>query len=129
MRYSRLVVVGLMLLAVLMLPGCGAKRKLVSITMIPDAADITGAGVSVQFKAIGNYIHPPDSRDITDTAVWESAAPQIVTVNQAGLATSTTGCGKNITITATAHSDPHDDSSGVVVGTAAVSVTNPGCTP
>ncbi len=122
----RLVVVALVLVAVLMLPSCGFKRKLVSITLIPDAADVVGAGVNVQFKAVGNYIHPPDSRDITDTVVWESAAPQIVTINQAGLATSTAGCGSNITITATANSDPHDDHSGVVVGTAAVSVTQPG---
>jgi hypothetical protein len=117
------------LLAVLALPSCGFKRKLVSITIIPDAANITGAGVQVQFQAIGNYVHPPDSRDITNSVVWASAAPQIVDINQAGLATSGAGCGADITITATAHSDPNDNNSGVVVGTAAVSVTQPnnGC--
>ncbi|MFY9559393.1 MAG: Ig-like domain-containing protein [Terriglobales bacterium] len=125
----RFVVVVLTMFAVLVLPSCGFKRKLVSITVIPDTADIVGAGVQVQFKAIGNYVHPPDSRDITDSVAWESAAPQIVTIDQTGLATSTAGCGTKITITATGHSDPHDDSSGIVVGTASVSVTQPnnGC--
>jgi hypothetical protein len=122
---ARLIVVAGVLLAVLMLPSCGFKRKLVSITLIPDTATLTGVDVQLQFQAIGNYVHPPDSRDITNSVVWTSAAPQIVDVNQAGLATSGNGCGTNISITATAHSDPHDDNSGIVVGTAAVSVKQP----
>jgi hypothetical protein len=121
----RLAVVAWMLLAVLFLPSCGFKRQLVSITLIPTTANIIGTGVQVQFKATGNYIHPPDSRDITTSVAWLSAAPQIVSIDAAGLATSGDGCGSGITISATAHSDPHDSSSGIVVGTAAVSVTQP----
>src|SRR3977135_4176950 len=99
MRQGGRWIVGVgMLLAVLALPGCGFKRKLVSISIIPNAANITGVGVKVQFKAVGNYVHPPDSRDITNSVVWESAAPQIVTIDQTGLATSQNGCGTNITI-------------------------------
>lgn len=130
MRQERLRLIAMvgMLLAWFMLPSCGFERRLVTITVIPDGANITGAGVEVQFKAVGNYIHPPDSRDITNSVVWESAAPQIVDIDQSGLATSTDGCGTDITITATGHSDPHDDNSGVVIGTAAVSVTQPGNT-
>ena len=117
------------LLAVFALASCGFKRKLASITVIPSGANITGTGVKVQFKAVGNYVHPPDSRDITNSVIWESAAPQIVTIDQNGLAVSQFACGTNITITATAHSDPNDSHSGVVVGTAAVGVTQPnnGC--
>lgn len=122
---ARLIAAAWMVLALLILPSCGFKRKLVSITVIPNSAAITGANVQVQFKAIGNYVHPPDSRDITDSVLWESAAPQIVGINASGLATSTDGCGSGITISATGHSDPQDDHSGVVVGTAAVSVTQP----
>jgi hypothetical protein len=97
--------------------------------MIPDKTTLAGTGVELQFKAIGNYQHPPDSRDITTSVTWESVAPQIVTVDQTGLAISKNGCGTNITITATGHSDPHDSSSGLVVGTAAVNVTQPGICP
>ncbi|MBZ5658429.1 MAG: hypothetical protein LAO56_24515 [Acidobacteriia bacterium] len=127
MRQGRLrfvVAVGT-ILALLLLPSCGFKRKLVSITVIPDTVTITGSGVDLQFKAVGNYIHPPDSRDITTSVVWQSAAPEVVSVNAAGLATSGTVCGTTITITATGHSDPHDSSSGIVVGTAAVTVKLP----
>lgn len=114
------------LLCVIALPSCGFKRKLVTITLIPNMATLAGPGVELQFQAIGNYEHPPDSRDITNSVVWVSAAPQVVTIEQTGLATSKDGCGTNITITATGHSDPHDSKSGVVVGTAAVTVTQPG---
>jgi len=125
--HLRLALVVLGTLAVVTLPSCGFKRKLVSITMIPSAADIQGADVDVQFKAIGNYIHPPDSRDITDSVVWESSSPQIVSITPTGLATSQLGGCGTIPITAKGHSDPHDDSSGIVVGTALVTVTQPGC--
>jgi hypothetical protein len=125
----RLVVAAWTMLAVLALPGCGFKRQLVSITVIPDTVTIVGPGVNVQFKAVGNYIHPPDSRDITNSVVWQSAATQVVTITAAGLATSGTTCGTNITITATGHSDPHDSSSGLIVGLAAVSVSQTATTP
>ena len=125
----RLVVVTWTMLAVLALPGCGFRRQLVSITVIPDTVTIVGPGVNVQFKAVGNYIHPPDSRDITSSVAWQSAAPQAVSITAAGLATSGTTCGTTITITATGHSDPHDSSSGVIVGTAAVTVSPTATTP
>ena len=133
MRQGRLpfAVVALAMLSVLVLalPSCGFKRQLVSITVTPDGANITGTGVEVQFKAIGHYIHPPDSHDITNSVVWESSSPQVITVDATGLGTSGTFCGTNIPITATAHSDPHDSNSGVVIGTATVSVAHPPVCP
>jgi len=125
MKSSRLPVLAFLMLAVLLLPNCGFKRKLVSITVTPDKATLGGPGLDLQLKAVGNYIHPPDSRDLTDTVTWESAAPQVVTVDAHGLATSGVACGTDITITATAHSDPHDSGSGLVIGTAAITVTCP----
>ncbi len=130
MRQGRLVfaVVALAMLSVLALPSCGFKRRLVSITVTPNGANITGTDVKVQFTAIGNYIHPPDSHDITNSVVWASSSPQVITVDATGLGTSGTFCGTNIPITATAHSDPHDSNSGVVIGTATVSVAQvPDC--
>ena len=125
MKSSRLPVLAFLMLAVLLLPSCGFKRKLVSITITPDKATLGGPGLDLQLKAVGNYIHPPDSRDLTDTVTWESAAPQVVSVDAHGLATSGVACGTDITITATAHSDPHDSGSGLVIGTAAITVTCP----
>ncbi len=114
---------------VLGLSSCGHDQKLISIAINPPGASITGAGVVVNFQAIGTFIHPPESKDITTSVVWMSAAPQVVSiVSNTGVATSGTGCGTNITITATAYSNPQSKSGSVVVGTAAVSVKgNPGC--
>jgi hypothetical protein len=114
---------------VLGLSSCGHDQKLISITINPSGASITGAGVVVNFQAIGTYIHPPENKDITTSVVWTSAAPQVVSiVSNTGVATSGTGCGTNITITATAYSNPQNHTGSVVVGTAGVNVKgNPGC--
>jgi hypothetical protein len=115
-----------MVAGLLCFPSCGFKRQLVAITINPPEATIMGAGIQVDFQAIGTYIHPPDTRIITDSVVWTSAAPQVVgIVSNTGVATSGDVCGTNITITATGHSDPHDSASGVVVGTALVNVKLP----
>ena len=106
------------------LPGCGFKRKLVAITVTPNGVTITGTGVIVNFKAVGSYIHPPDTRDITDLVTWESAAPQIISIDpHTGVATSGAGCGTNITINATAFSNSSAMSGTAAIGQALISVT------
>jgi len=115
-----------MVAALFALPSCGFERRLVSITINPPGATIAGPGVTVNFQAIGTYIHPPDQRDITDSVVWTSAAPDVISiVSNTGVAMSKFACGTNITITATAYSDPQNHSGSVVVGTASVTVTQP----
>jgi hypothetical protein len=118
-----------MVAALLAFPSCGFDRKLVSITINPPGANITGSGIVIPFQAIGNYIHPPDQHDITDSVVWTSAAPQVISiVSNTGVATSGIDCGTNITITATAYSNPQNHTGSVVVGTTPVSVTQvPAC--
>jgi len=112
--------------ALLAFPSCGFKRQLVSITIDPPGATIGGPDITVNFKAYGNYIHPPDSRDITDSVVWTSAAPLVIKILSPGVAQSQFACGTNITITATWYSDPQNQTGSVVVGTAPVTVTQPG---
>jgi hypothetical protein len=110
------------------LPGCGFKRKLVAITVTPDGVQVTGTGVIVNFKAVGSYIHPPDTRDITDSVLWESAAPQIMSIDpHTGVATSGAGCGSNIGITATAFTNAEAMSGTAVIGQALISVTQASC--
>jgi hypothetical protein len=116
--------------AFLAFPSCGFDRRLVSITVNPVGASIVGPGVVVNFQAIGNYIHPPDSRDITTSVVWTSAAPQVISiVPNTGVATSGLSCGTNITITATWYSNPQTHTGAVVVGTASVNVNPTSDTP
>jgi hypothetical protein len=81
----------------LCLPSCGHDQQLVSITIQP-ATETFGAtnipvfadaGLSVQLKALGHYIHPPVTKDITSQVTWDSNDIQMVTVNSTGLITAT----------------------------------------
>ena len=83
---------------------------------IPISAD---AGLTVQARAIGNFIHPPVGKDVTNQAVWKSNTPDIATVDAAtGLVTATgLACGDALvtaTIT-TNHSIGNVSSTGAIV--------------
>lgn len=93
------LVIGASLIASL---SCARDQQLVSIDVIPatetfGASDIpvsADAGLSVQLRALGHYIHPPVVKDITNEVTWGSNTPQMVTVNSTGLITATgNACG------------------------------------
>lgn len=123
-----LVVVSASLLS---LVACGHDQRLDSISIEPKNVTITGAGLDIHYTALGHYSHPPNTKDITDQVTWASSAPQIITVDAQGVATSGLGCGTNLEITATSSPNtPKSDS--VVVGSVTVNVnqppgTNPNC--
>jgi hypothetical protein len=128
--------VGLLIVLLLASPSCGHDQQLVSISVLPQGATLTltgpGQSLSIQFTAIGSYIHPPESKDITSRVVWSSDSPQVIDFNtpgSSGLATTTgTACGTNIGILAKVYSRPSNPPSGsVVVGTSTVNVTITGC--
>ena len=62
---------------------CMHERKLVSITVHPAAFTFPTPDPAVQgvFTAFGNYIHPPDTRDITDKVTWKTDVPQLLQIN------------------------------------------------
>ena len=72
---------------------CAHDQQLVSISVEPGtetfgASNIpvpADAGLSVQLKAFGHYIHPPVTKDVTDQVVWMSNSPQIATVDSTGM--------------------------------------------
>jgi len=84
---------------------CAHDQQLVSIqiqppvetfgaTNIPVQAD---AGLQVQLRALGSYIHPPVTKDITNQVTWTSNTPQMVTSNSTGLITATgEACGATL---------------------------------
>jgi len=108
------------------LVSCGHEQQLTAITIQPDiqtfgTADIPvalDAGLSVQLRAIGSYIHPPVTKDITNQVVWKSSDVQMVTVDATGMLTATgQTCGTTL-VTATVttnHSTGNIDSSGAIV--------------
>ena len=93
----------------LFLPGCGHDQQLVSIAIQPDTETfgdsktpvILDKGLNVQLRALGSYIHPPVTKDITDQVVWTSNTPQMVTVSATGLITATGDACGNTLVSAT----------------------------
>jgi hypothetical protein len=71
---------------------CGNKQELVSITVQPDKVTFLGVGATAQLTALGNYIHPPATKDITNQVTWSTDSPSEVTVKN-GLVTAINVCG------------------------------------
>jgi hypothetical protein len=76
---------------------CGRSQELVSIQIQPvsetfGASNIPvnfDAGLTVQLRALGTYIHPPVTKDITSLVTWASNDTQMMTVDATGLLTVT----------------------------------------
>ncbi|HWW14548.1 MAG TPA: hypothetical protein VN310_07790 [Candidatus Dormibacteraeota bacterium] len=113
------------------LPSCAYNQHLVSITVSPSGSSITLGGIGqdlpTQFTALGTYIHPPETKDITTTAVWSTDTPTIIFMDPKvpGLVHTTgTACGSNLGVSASVYNNPSNPPAGsVVVGSATVSVT------
>src|SRR5258708_19162202 len=84
---------------------CGHDQQLVGIKVVPDTETFGAstipvpddAGLSVQLRALGQYIHPPVTKDITDKVTWTTNTPDMVAVNSTGLISATgLSCGGTI---------------------------------
>jgi hypothetical protein len=125
-KQYRSFLVAFAILALAGLPSCGHDQQLVSISIQPatqtfGASNIPvnlDAGLSVQLRALGSYIHPPVTKDVTDQVTWNSNTPEMVTVSATGLLTATgLSCGTALvsaTVT-TNHSSGNISSSGTIV--------------
>jgi Bacterial Ig-like domain (group 2) len=87
------------------LSSCGRDQQLESITVQPQSETfgtsttpiIDNAGSQIQLRALGNYIHPPVTKDITSQVTWNSNTPQMMTVDSSGLLTVTgLACGATL---------------------------------
>jgi Divergent InlB B-repeat domain/Bacterial Ig-like domain (group 2) len=113
-------------ISLLIISSCADPQELVSISVQPTtetfgASNIPvnlDAGLTVQLRALGSYLHPPVTKDITNQVTWASNDTQMVTVNSTGLATATgVTCGGTLisaTVT-TNHDGSGVSSSGAVV--------------
>ena len=115
--------------ALLSLSSCGHNQHLISIAVTPQGTTITqgpGQQVSTQFTALGTYIHPPETRDITNTAIWSTNTPDIIEVDSTtpGLIKTTgAGCGKNLGVTAEVYTDNGNTHGNVVVGASTINIS------
>jgi len=102
---------------------CAREQTLESITLSPAGGFIfEGFGATGQFTAYGNFIHPPETKDVTDKVVWSLDIQNFGTINQQGVVTytRTDGCGSGL-VNATYNNPPGNPSGSVVVGSAPVS--------
>jgi hypothetical protein len=107
-------------------PSCGHDQSLQSITVTPSGFVFEGVGAQGQFTALGTYIHPPATKDITNQVVWKIDVAHLATITQTGLVTAISVCGRG-DVTATSYSNPANPSaSNVLVGTATVSGVDDG---
>jgi hypothetical protein len=123
-------IVVLVALAALLLgvDSCGHSQQLVSIQIQPTVETfgssttplIDNAGGQVQLRALGTYIHPPVTKDITSEVTWSSNTPQMFTVSSSGLLTATgESCGGTLisaTVTTNSSSGGLSSSGAVVTG-------------
>jgi hypothetical protein len=106
---------------------CGSKQELVSITLSPDKVTFLGIGATAQLTALGNYIHPPATKDITSEVTWSTDGPTEVTVNN-GLVTAINVCG-GADVIASLYSNPSNHAgSSVVRGSSTVTIEFEGST-
>jgi trimeric autotransporter adhesin len=113
---------------------CGDPQELVSIQIEPGsetfgAANIPvlqDAGLQAQLTAMGTYVHPPVTKDITNQVTWASNFPQGITVTSSGLLTVTgNACGGSIisaTVQTNADASGLSASGAVVTGNMTASV-------
>jgi Bacterial Ig-like domain (group 2) len=75
------------------LSSCGFNQHLTSIQVQPPGATFEGVGAQIQFRAVGTYIHPPATKDITDQVQWSIDSQNLATVTDTGFVTSLSICG------------------------------------
>lgn len=109
--------------------GCGDPQELVSIQIQPSSETFGASNVPIsqdiglhaQLTALGTYVHPPVTKDITSQVTWASNETQVISITPAGLITVVgEACGGS-EITATVQTNA--DASGVSSSGAIVSGT------
>lgn len=113
------------LAAVALLSSCARDQQLVTITIQPATGTFlspTAAG-EIHFTAIGSYIHPPVTKDITSQVTWKTNIPQLINVTAGVVTTTGTGCGiANISASSTTGTGP---SGNLIIAYATVTVNDP----
>jgi len=99
---------------------CAHDQQLVGITIKPETENFGAAdpALNVQLRALGTYIHPPVTKDITSQVTWASNTTNMVTVSSGGLLSPAGFACGNALVSATVltnHSSGNRSSSGAIV--------------
>jgi hypothetical protein len=134
--FMNLVVRGFCFLAVLGLAifslSCGRNHDLEFIEVVPSTETLTvgctgpqptDCGPTTAYTAIGHYIHPQTTQDLTSQVQWSSSTKDIIQFADPSqpnvLFPTGGGCGQNLIVQAVLNQDP----SNVKIGTGVVNVT------
>jgi hypothetical protein len=121
--------------ALLYLASCAHSQELVGITIQPNSQTFGAsnipvnfdAGLDVQLQAVGTYIHPPVTKDITSQVTWATNSPEMFTISGTGLLTVTgTECGSGVvsaTLVTNTSAGGISSSGAAVIGYMTASVT------
>lgn len=91
-------------ITLLSLSSCARGQKLVGMTVTPSTVTFGGVGATLQFTAVGTYIHPPENKDVTNQASWSIDSQNLVTMNSPGNFTAISDCGSgNVKASITDH--------------------------
>ena len=127
-KWSRMVVVAALAAGMVTSLSCAHEQKLESITLSPSGGFVFGGlNATGTFTAYGNFIHPPETKDVTAQVVWSIDIANFGTINQQGVITygRTDGCGSGL-VNATYNNPPGNPHGSVMVGSAPVSGANQG---
>ncbi len=75
---------------------CGQDHKLVAIEVQPSAGfNFASPNPAAQggFTAIGTFVHPPGTADITNQVLWKTDIPQLLTIDKGVVSPTGAGCG------------------------------------
>lgn len=81
--------------ALLNTSSCARSQKLVSIQIQPSSYTFLSAdpALAANFTAMGTYIHPPATKNITAQVTWSSDAPKMVTITNGVVSPTGQECG------------------------------------
>jgi hypothetical protein len=113
----------------LSLSSCSYNQHLVSINIPEGGGTFGGVDPSAffNFKAFGTYVHPPQTKDITNLVTWHSDNPQVVQVSSGGVVSPNSSCGVG-----NVYATFQDGSNSIVSNSVKITVDGPaalGCTP
>ena len=114
--------------ALMIQPSCARSQKLIGIQIQPSAYTFLTADPALvaNFTAIGTYIHPPATKDITSQVTWGSDASTSVTIANGAVSPTGNECGV-VNISASYSKGTQNGS--VVIGYATVTIDGPSPCP
>jgi hypothetical protein len=109
----------------LSLSSCARNQQLTAITIQPATFTFLTPDptLNATFTALGTYIHPPETKDISALVTWSSDVPQLLTIAGTTVSPTGNGCGV-VNVSASYNHGTYPDGN-LVTGYSTVTINNP----